>query len=166
MADGHAIGRQSVLKPVILSRGTVVVKDLARARRLYEEFFGFECVDDAPGRMLVRDRDPQGLRQRSGKPYWVMDVRVTDGDWQTSLFKHWGIDVASREEVERVHAYAVAHKDRLGIRNIRKPRLQHGTYSFYVEDEDGNWWEIECRPPGEDNDTVFAHGDQHFARQG
>ncbi|MGO8918382.1 MAG: VOC family protein [Stellaceae bacterium] len=154
-----------MLKPVILSRGTVVVKDLARARRLYEEFLGLECVSYAPDAMMVRDRDPRGLRQRNGKPYWVMDVRATKGEWQTSLFKHWGIDVASHEEVDRVHAFALANKDRLGMRTIRKPRVQHGTYSFYLEDEDGNWWEIECRPPGEDNDTVFAHGDQHFAQR-
>jgi catechol 2,3-dioxygenase-like lactoylglutathione lyase family enzyme len=165
MPDGQAPDVGPVLKPQMLSRGTVVVKDLARARRLYEEFLGLECVDYAPGAMLVRDRDPRGLRQKAGKSYWVMDVRVTDGDWQTSLFKHWGIDVASREEVDQVHAAAMANKERFGIRTVRKPRGQHGTYSFYFEDEDGNWWEIECRPPGEDNETVFAAGDRHFARE-
>ena len=61
-----------------------------------------------------------------------------------------------------MHAYAVANKERLGIKAVRKPRLQHGTYSFYLEDEDGNWWEVECRPLGEETDTVFAHGDKHF----
>jgi catechol 2,3-dioxygenase-like lactoylglutathione lyase family enzyme len=153
----------SVVKPVILSRGTLVSKDLARARRFYENFLGLECVEYAPGAMMARDRDPKVLRQRKGNAYWVMDVRAATGGWQTNLFKHWGIDVASNAEVDRVHAYAVANKERLGIRAVRKPRLQHGTYSFYLEDEDGNWWEVECRPPGEETDAVFAHGDKHFA---
>jgi catechol 2,3-dioxygenase-like lactoylglutathione lyase family enzyme len=152
-----------VLRPKIVSRGTIVSRDLARARRFYEEFLGLECADYAPGAMLVRDRDPLGMRQRAGNPYWVMDVRERKGDWSTNLFKHWGIDVASNAEVERVHAFAVAHKERLGLKTVRNPRLQHGTYSFYLEDEDGNWWEVECRPPGEDNETIFAGGGKPFA---
>jgi catechol 2,3-dioxygenase-like lactoylglutathione lyase family enzyme len=150
------------LKPKIVSRGTIVSHDLERARRFYEEFLGLECVEYAPGAMLVRDHDPLGLRQRAGKPYWVMDVRERKGEWNTNLFKHWGIDVTSNEQVDRVQAYAVANKERLRLKTVRKPRLQHGTYSFYLEDEDGNWWEVECRPPGEDNDTIFAGGGMPF----
>jgi len=41
--------------------------------------------------------------------------------------------------VDRVHAYAAANKDSLGLRAVRKPRIQHGTYSFYLQDFDSNW---------------------------
>lgn len=152
-----------ILKPAILSRGTLVSQDLSRARKFYEEFLGLECVEYAPGEMMARDRDPNVLRQRKGNAYWVMQVEAAKGPWQTNLFKHWGIDVASNAEVDRVHAHAMASKDSLGLKTIRKPRMQHGTYSFYLEDFDGNWWEVECRPPGEENDRVFANGDAHFA---
>ena len=163
MPDTLTLPVEPVLKPLILSRGTIVVQDLQRARRFYEEFLGLECVEYAPGAMLARDRDPKVLRQRRGNAYWVIDVRQQTGPWQTNLFKHWGIDVASIAQVDRAHAYAAANKERLGIKTLRKPRIQHGTYAFYLEDEDGNWWEVECRPPGEENDVVFAHGDKHFA---
>jgi catechol 2,3-dioxygenase-like lactoylglutathione lyase family enzyme len=149
----------SVLRPVILSRGTSVVQDLAKARRFYEGFLGLECVEYEPGAMLARDRDPLKRRHRGGAPYWVMDVREVRGAWETNLFKHWGIDVSSNAEVDQVHAFASAHAKELGIKTVRKPRMQHGTYSFYLEDADGNWWEVERRPPGEENDDIFARGD-------
>lgn len=159
MSDG-AVRQLPILKPSILSRGTLVTSDLKRARALYEEFLGLECVEVEPGRMLARDRDPNVLRQRGGGVYWVMDIREATGGPASSLLKHWGIDVGSSEEVDRVHAFATEHKDRLGLKAVRKPRLQHGTYSFYVEDLDNNWWEVESRPGGESNDEVFDRGDE------
>jgi catechol 2,3-dioxygenase-like lactoylglutathione lyase family enzyme len=159
MTEATTTARSSVLKPLILSRGTLLTQDLRRARALFEEFLGLECMQIGPKRMLVRDRDPQVLRQRRGGAYWVMDVREVSDKAATNLFKHWGIEVASEQEVDRVHAFAVANKDRLGLKAVRKPRMQHGTHSFYAEDVDGNWWEVECRPPEEATDKVFARGD-------
>lgn len=155
--------KNPVLRPRILSRGTLMTTDLSRARAFYETFLGLECRDAGSGRMLVRDTDPALIRHRSGGPYWVMDVKQVEGNVTTNLFKHWGIDVASAADVDKVHAFAAANKERLGLRTVRKPRMQHGTYSFYLEDFDGNWWEVECRPPGEATDEVFARGDGVFA---
>lgn len=149
----------SVLKPVILSRGTTVVQNIANAKRFYEDFLGLECVEYESGAMLARDRDPQNIRHRNGAPYWVMDIRESRGAWHTNLFKHWGVDVSSNAEVDRVHAYASAHAVEFGIKTVRKPRMQHGTYSFYLEDADGNWWEVERRPSGQENDDIFGRGD-------
>ncbi len=151
-----------VLKPLILSRGTILTADLDRAQAFYETFLGLECKRMEGGRMMVRDTDPARLRHRNGGPYWVMDVQQVEGTVTTNLFKHWGIDVASSAEVDRVHAYAAANKDSLGLRAVRKPRMQHGTYSFYLQDFDSNWWEVECRPSGEATDEVFARGDGGF----
>ena len=44
--------------------GTMVSSDLARARRFYEDFLGFECVRHAPGRMLLRDSHSADLMRR------------------------------------------------------------------------------------------------------
>ena len=149
-----------VLKPLILSRGTLLTADIERARIFYQQFLGLECRMDGTNRMLVRDTDPNGLRHRNGGPYWVMDVRQIEGSVTTNLFKHWGIDVASEAEVDRMHAKAAENKERFSLRAVRKPRMQHGTYSFYLQDFDSNWWEVECRPPGETTDEIFAGGDR------
>jgi catechol 2,3-dioxygenase-like lactoylglutathione lyase family enzyme len=151
-----------VLKPLILSRGTLITADLGRARKFYESFLGLECKMVGDGRMLVRDTDPRHLRHGNGGPYWVMDVQQVDGPIKTNMFKHWGIDVASAADVDRVHDFAFANKVSLGLQTVRKPRMQHGTYSFYLQDFDSNWWEVECRPPGEATDEVFARGDGAF----
>lgn len=159
IAEG-VMQRLPILRPKILSRGTLITSDLKRARALYEEFLGLECIEIEPGRLLARDRDPNVLRQRRGGVYWVMDIREVAGGQTSTLLKHWGIDVGSSEQVDLVHAFATENKDRLGLKTVRKARMQHGTYSFYVEDLDGNWWEVESRPGGESNDEVFDRGDE------
>src|ERR1700757_3431222 len=100
MTEATTTESASVLKPLILSRGTLLTQDLRRARALFEEFLGLECVQIGPKRMLMRDRDPQVLRQRRGGAYWVMDVREVSDKAATNLFKHWGIDVASEQDVD------------------------------------------------------------------
>ncbi len=155
-------GRDPVLKPLILSRGTLLTADLARARTFYEEFLGLECVMVGEDRMLVRDTDPGEVRHRRGAPYWIMDVKQAPEGVTTNLFKHWGIDVPTAGDVDRVYAFAAENKERLGLRSVRKVRMQHGTYSFYLQDFDSNWWEVECRPPGQSNDEIFARGDGAF----
>lgn len=154
--------KDPVIKPAILSRGTLLTNDIDRARQFYEEFLGLEVADHGEGRILARDTDPVALRQRKGNAYWVMDVTKADETVSTNLFKHWGIEVGTQAEVDRVQAYAEEHKDRLGLRTVRSPRIQHGTYSFYLEDFDGNWWEVEARPEVEDTEVVFARGDSDF----
>ena len=53
---------------------------------------------------------------------------------------------------------ALKHKDTYGIRQVLKPVLQHGVYSFYMEDRDHNWWEIQCFD-GFQHDDMFDFGD-------
>ena len=54
----------------------------------------------------------------------------------------------THDDVDAAYRTACAEKDAYGIRKITRPVEQHGTYSFYVIDADGNWWEILTNPPG------------------
>ncbi len=45
------------------------------------------------------------------------------------------------------------------IRQVLKPVRQHGVYSFYMEDLDHNWWEIQ-HYPGFQNQDLFDFGDR------
>jgi hypothetical protein len=38
------------------------------------------------------------------------------------------------------------------------PTTQHGAYSFYLEDRDSNWWEIQYVEEGS-HDKMFERGD-------
>jgi catechol 2,3-dioxygenase-like lactoylglutathione lyase family enzyme len=79
----------SVLKPLILSRGTILTADLDRAQAFYETFLGLECKRMDGGRMMVRDTDPARLRHRNGGPYWVMDVQQVEGTVTTAMLRGW-----------------------------------------------------------------------------
>ncbi|MGE0748815.1 MAG: hypothetical protein AB7K86_26380, partial [Rhodospirillales bacterium] len=55
---------------------------------------------------------------------------------------------------------AIELKDAYGIREVHQARDQHGVYSFYLQDLDGNWWEIQNLPEAEYYDKLFERGDQ------
>ncbi|MEJ1968626.1 MAG: hypothetical protein WDN03_08370 [Rhizomicrobium sp.] len=67
--------------------------------------------------------------------------------------------MTSREEVERAHAKALELKDVYGIRRVNDIMDQRGVYSFYMEDRDGNWWEIQYFN-GFQHDDLFDFGDR------
>ena len=138
---------KSVVQPVLLSHGTLMSKDLARSRRFYEEFLGLEVVRHARPAMM--------LRFKSGM--YVVCVCIGEKVPNQHVLTHWGINVASRGEVDQAYAEAERRKDEYGIQKIQKVRERHGAYGFYLQDLDNNWWEIQHEP--RTIDAFFAKGD-------
>lgn len=140
----------AVVPSTMLSHGTLECVDLAASRRFYEEFLGLETVFHGTRTMLIR---------KGG--YWGV-VCVNRGDKVRPMgpLNHWGVDVASREAVDRAHDDALAQQEKYGIRAVNQARDQHGVYSFYLQDLDGNWWEIQSLPEPALYDRWFERGDQ------
>lgn len=131
----------SVLKPRLLSGGTMVASDLDRSRRFYEDFIGFETVRHKPDALLLRD----GNHRYGDHPYWYIEVVQREAiDHPQHVLNHWGLDLEDEAAVDRCHELAHAHKDTYGIRKIQRVNRQHGAYSFYLMDLDSNWWEFEA----------------------
>ncbi|HEX6512042.1 MAG TPA: VOC family protein, partial [Chloroflexota bacterium] len=132
--------RKSAAAPLLdikfLSHGTLDCSDLQASRRFYEDVLGFEVIQNSPVSMM--------LRKGSDHVYVVVQTPKAQG---MGLMNHNGLDVSSPEEVERAHKLLHEVKDQYGIRKIERPRKQHGAYSFYFQDLDGNWWEILYNPP-------------------
>lgn len=126
-----------LLKTKFLSHGTVECRDLAAARRFYTEVLGMEAVQTSAISLM--------LRLNSTTTIACVQTR---GPNTAGLYSHFGFDVESREEVDRAYETVMAHKDEYGIRRVTRPVDQHGTYAFYMEDADGNMWEILTNPPG------------------
>jgi catechol 2,3-dioxygenase-like lactoylglutathione lyase family enzyme len=124
--------QHAVIKPYVLSHGTLEVHSLRESRKFYEEFLGLECVRHARPSMLLR----------CGMKWHIVAVEVGDKVRPCGLLNHWGIEVLSQEEVDQAHRDALHLKDKYGIRTIMEPRKQHGVYCFYMEDLDHNWWEV------------------------
>ena len=51
------------------------------------------------------------------------------------------------------------------IRQVLPVVMQHGVYSFYMEDLDHNWWEIQ-HYPGFQNEDLFDFGDRFSMEDG
>lgn len=145
----------SVVKPYVLSHGTLECYDLKQSRRFYEEFLGLECVRHAKPAMAIR----------CGLKFHVVCVEVGKSVHPANVLNHWGIDVRSKEEVDAAFGKARELKEVYGIRQILEPVLQHGVYSFYMEDLDHNWWEIQYYD-GFQHDDLFDFGDRFSMEDG
>ena len=137
----------SVVSPTHLSHGTLMCRDLAKSRRFYEEFLGLDVVRHARPAMM--------LRLKTGM--YVVCVCIGERVPNQHVLTHWGVNVSSREEVDRAHAAAMEHKEKYGIQKIQSVRDRHGAYGFYFQDLDNNWWEIQYEP--RTIEDFFTRGD-------
>lgn len=151
MADVVPQARAEKLnKPVRFSHGTLECEDLAASRAFYEEFLGLDCVRHGKRSMLIR----------YGNYMSVVCLEVGKGNVRPlGVQNHWGIDLDSKEAVDRARALALEHKARYGIKRVMGINESHGTYAFYFQDRDGNWWEFQHVDAGR-YDTFFAEGDR------
>jgi len=142
--------RTSILKPYVMSHGTVECRNLYRSRKFYQEFLGLECVVHSPSAMVVR----------CGMKFYITAVEVGDALQPAQLLNHWGLDVTSVAEVDEAYQVVLKHKESWGLLDVRTPIMRHGVYSFYLQDFDTNWWEIQ-HYPGFLHDDVFDFGDRY-----
>jgi hypothetical protein len=124
---------KSILKPYVLSHGTCECYNLSATRRFYEEFLGLECIRIAP----------HGLIFSLGMKFHVVCLQVGDQVRPLGLRNHWGLEVETAKAVEDAYERANEAKDKYQIRQVLSVATQDGRYSFYLEDLDHNWWEIQ-----------------------
>lgn len=141
--------RNSVVKAYALTHGTNDVFNLKETRKFYEEFLGLEVVRHAKPGMLFR----------CGMKFHVVCIEVGDKVVPKSLLHHWGLDVGTKEEVDEAWKRAHELKDKYKIRQILPIEFQHGVYSFYMEDMNYTWWEVEYYD-GYLHDDFFDFGDR------
>lgn len=140
--------KDSVVKPYKLSHGTLMCGDMKKSRKFYEEFLGLEVVRHAPPAMMFRLATGMHVVCVECNPEKLANMHV---------LHHWGIDVATKEEVDDGYMKAVETKDMYGMKKVMKPVMQHGVYSFYLQDLDNNWWEVQHAP--RQHEECFAKGD-------
>lgn len=115
-----------------IGHGTLESRDLVKTRRFYEEVLGFDVIQTSPRSLLIR----KGLNHS----YAVVENPKLDREM--SRLNHNGLDVPSREAVDRAYQLLAQVKDEYDIHKLSHPAEQHGDYAFYFQDLDGNWWEI------------------------
>ena len=90
--------------------------------------------------------------------FHIVCIEVGSAVHPCSVLNHWGVDVGTRVAVEEAYKNAKALKAKYEIRQITDPVLQHGVYSFYIENLDHNWWEVQ-HYDGFQHDDMFEFGD-------
>ena len=136
------------LKLNFLSHGTLESKNLEKAREFYTDFLGLEVVRTSPISLLIR----------LGGPNTIAVVEQKKRSEEMPMLNHNGLDVMSQEEVDAAHETVVAEAEKWGLYRISRPKLQHGTYSFFFWDMDSNCWEILTNPDG-GYSWLFEQGD-------
>ncbi|MSQ18623.1 MAG: VOC family protein [Betaproteobacteria bacterium] len=135
--QGVGKAASSVIAPVTIERGTYVTRDLTITRHFLEGALGMQCVRVTPDRLIARHRTGQ-------TGYWVLEVQLVAAiEHPQSVVNHWGLFVSSHAEVDRAFALLTARHAEFRIKRVQKTRNNHASYSFYFEDLDTNWWEIE-----------------------
>ena len=86
-------------------------------------------------------------------------VENKKSDHEMPFLYHNGLDVSTEAEVDECHRICEEQADQWGLKKISKPAVQHGTYSFYFWDRDGNAWEILSNPDG-GYTWLFEKGEQ------
>lgn len=137
-----------VLNLNFLSHGTLEARDLNKTREFYQGFLGLEVVRTSNISLLIR----------LGGDNTIAVVQVPKKE-DMPLLNHNGLDLETQEEVDAAYEVVEAEKDKWGVSQVTKPALQHGTYSFFFKDLDGNWWEILTNPP-RGYAWLFEEGDQ------
>lgn len=133
-----------------ISHGTLECTDVEFTRKFYEEFFGFECVKTSKISIWCR---------LHGGPHIYVAVQSPNRDSEMPFLNHNGLDVPTDEDVNAAHEIVQAEAEKWGLHKITSPRVQHGSYSFYFHDRDGNCWEILSNPEG-GYSWMFERGDQ------
>jgi len=142
--------QSSIVKPYALTHGTLECYNLRDTRRFYEEFLGLEVIRHAP----------PGMMFRCGMKFHVVCLEVGEAVKANTIGNHWGVDVYSKEEVDEAWRKAHELKEKYKIGEITPVKQQHGVYSFYFEDLNHSWWEIQYYD-GFLHDDFFDFGDRY-----
>src|SRR5215207_9360427 len=99
--------RATAIRPMILTHGTLEIRDVQQSMTFYRDFLGMEVVQHVPF----------GCRIALGGPWYIVCLEVKH-DHDMSRFNHFGFDCASRAEVEAWHARAVAERERYELADV------------------------------------------------
>lgn len=138
--------------PLVLTHGTLEIRDVQKSMHFYRDFLGMKTIQHVP----------RGCRISLGGDLYIVCLEARS-DGEMPLLYHWGLDTASREDVDRWHERVLAEQEEYELSDIGQPKSLHGAYGFYFRDRDKNWWEIQYYE-GDAEDTHLRWGQAWIAR--
>lgn len=126
--------RGSIVPAGPIAYVTLECRDLDATRQFYSEFLGID-VQPGAGRWLT-SRGNGGVN--------LIVAEVGDAVVEQGVMNHHGVTIwREKPDIDALRQAAEQHQGAHGIKKIMPATYQHGSYSFYMQDRDTNWWEIE-----------------------
>lgn len=124
-----------MLRPIALANTHMECRYLKETAPVLTDLLAFEKVAQRPGEATLKHPNTD----------WLLIVHEAGPDAPAKpMDNHYGVRVATRQEVDAAYEFLNAHKDVYGLRQIGKPLYNHGSYSLYFLEPGTNGWEIEC----------------------
>jgi len=139
---------EPLIKPALLSHGTVETQDRAAMRRFLEEFLGLDVIRPLP----------EAQYMWKGGDWTVVCVTVDADAKEQTPDNHFELAVSSAAEVDAAHAKAVELRDEFGIRAVQDVQAEGPFRSFLLQDMNNTWWKI-SNVTQQHFDALFARGD-------
>jgi catechol 2,3-dioxygenase-like lactoylglutathione lyase family enzyme len=125
---------RGMIRPIALSATHMECRDLRESMAVLTDLLAFEKIAEKPGEAILKHPNT----------HWLLVVHEAGPDAPTKqMHNHWGVRVATMEEVDRAYEYLNAHKAEYKLGHIGKPLWNHGSYSCYFVEPGTNGWEIE-----------------------
>ncbi len=124
-----------MITPTALSATHMECRNLQESMAVMIDLLAFVKVSEKPGEITVKHPNTP----------WLLVLHDAGPDAPTKqMHNHWGVRVATLQEVDKAYAYLTAHKAEYKLGQIGKPFSNHGSYSLYFIEPGSNGWEIEC----------------------
>jgi catechol 2,3-dioxygenase-like lactoylglutathione lyase family enzyme len=110
-------------------------RNLRESMAVMTDLLAFEKISEKPGEATLKHPNTD----------WRLVLHDAGPDATAKqMHNHWGVRVATAEEVDRAYDYLRAHKVEYKLGAIGQPTWSHGSYSCYFVEPGTNGWEIEC----------------------
>jgi len=124
-----------MIRPIGLTQTHMECRYLKETVPVMTDLLAFEKVAERPGEVTLKHPNTD----------WLLIVHEAGPDAPVKeMHNHYGVRVATTQEVDAAYKYLAAHKERYGLIQIGPPSYSHGSYSLYFLEPGTNGWEIEC----------------------
>jgi catechol 2,3-dioxygenase-like lactoylglutathione lyase family enzyme len=123
-----------VIKPTGLVHGHTEVRFLDESLPVLTQVLALDVIER-------RDREAVLKHPNTG---WKLIVHEGGAEVKDKPERnHYGVRVCHNEDVDHAYQYLLSHKEKLGLKKVVKRKERAGSYSMFLVEPGGNYWEIE-----------------------